>query len=143
MLYMLGPLRIEVWPFNVESVSATGATDYAVKPVVGAEQPLEFVGEGANEMTLDGFIFPSERDGASALGSLEKLTQMRASGKPQYMMRGDGTPFGWWAIMTVAQKSEHLERDGIGRQVGVSINLRRAPKPSGASFFDIISRLLG
>jgi len=143
MLYMLGALRIDTWPFNVKDVQQTGATDYAIKPVVGAEQPLEFVGEGANEFTLEGSLWPSERGGAAALGGLELLTQMRVSGRPQYLMRGDGRPFGWYSILSVGAKSSYLGPDGVGKQVGVTINLRRAPKPSAQSFFSLMMRLIG
>jgi uncharacterized protein len=143
MLYMLGPLRIEVWPFNVDHVSESRGADYAVKAVVGAEQPLEFVGEGANEITLDGLVWPAERGGEGALGSIELLSQMRSSGKPQYLMRGDGKPFGWFAILGVSTRSDFLDRDGVGKRVGVSISLRRAAKPSAQTFFSLISRLVG
>ena len=49
MLYQLGALPIQVAPFNAHEVSETGEAEYAVKPVVGREPPLEFVGEGGNE----------------------------------------------------------------------------------------------
>lgn len=143
MLYMLGPLRIEVWPFNMDRVIEVGSADYAIKPVAGAEQPLEFVGEGANEISLDGMIWPSERSGGQALNSLEMLSQMRASGRPHYLMRGDGKPLGWYAILTVATRSSHLDRDGVGKRINVAIDLRRAPRPSAQSFFSLISRLAG
>lgn len=141
MLYLLGPLRIETWPFNVSEVGEFGSSDFAVKPVAGAEQPLEFVGEGANEITLEGVIWPSERDGGEALDSLDLLTQMRASGRPQYLMRGDGRPMGWHAILAVSKRSDFLERDGVGRRVKVSIDLRRAPKPANEVFFSLMTRL--
>lgn len=143
MLYTLGSLYIETWPFNVSRVQTTGGADYAVKGVVGAEQPLEFVGEGANEITLEGVIWPGERDGEKALSSLEDtLSQMRSSGQPQYLMRGDGRPIGWYAITSVAERADYLDRDGVGKQIGVSINLRRASKPAEQSFFSIISGLI-
>lgn len=143
MLYMVGPLRIETWPFNVTDVGQYGGADFAVKPVVGAEQPVEFVGEGSNELSLEGVIWPSERDGPEALYSLEMLGQMRASGRPQYVMRGDGRPLGWHVITSVATRSDYLDVDGVGRRVKVSIDLRRAPRPSAQTFFSLVSRLLG
>lgn len=139
MLYQLGALSIQVAPFNVHDVSETGDTEYAVKPVVGREPPLEFVGEGGNEMSLSGRLFPHEFGG---LSELDVLQQMRSSGKPQYLMRGDGRPLGWFAILTVDAKSSFLDRKGVGRRVDVSISLRRAQTPSAQSFFSLMAGLL-
>lgn len=139
MLYLLGPLSIEVAPFNVHEVDESGATDFAVKPVAGAEQPLEYVGEGANEITLTGRLFPQALGGS---GGLELLRLMRASGRPQFLMRGDGRPLGWHAITRVTTGSRHLDRHGVGRLIEVSIQLRRSSTPGAASFFGLIKGLL-
>lgn len=139
MLYMLGALRIQVAPFNIADVSESGSTDYAVKGVVGVEQPLEFVGEGSNEMTLTGQLFPLALGGMS---ELEVLTQMRVSGKPQYLMRGDGRPLGWFAILGADTRHGYLNSQGVGKQIEVRINLRRAQTPSALSYFSLISALI-
>lgn len=139
MLYQLGALAIQVAPFNAHEVSETGEAEYAVKPVVGREPPLEFVGEGGNEMTISGKLFPHELGG---LTELELLRQMRASGKPQYLMRGDGRALGWWAITSVGASHSYLDRKGVGRQIDVNISLRRAQTPSAASFFSLMAGLL-
>lgn len=138
-LFMLGALQIQIAPFNIDAISESGETEYAVKSVVGTEPLLEFVGEGANTMSLSGRLFPYELGGLDELGLLQ---QMRASGKPQYVMRGDGQPYGWFAILDVQVRSSYLGRQGIGKQIDVSIGLRRAPKPSGASFFSLMQGLL-
>ena len=139
MLYMLGSLSIEITPFNVHEVQETGETEYAVKPVVGREPPLEYVGEGSNEVSLTGRLFPSELGG---LSEIELLRQMRSSGKPQYLMRGDGRPQGWFAILNVSASSSYLDRRGVGKQIEVSIQLRRAQTPSAQSFFSLMAGLL-
>ena len=139
MLYQLGSLAIQVAPFNAHEVSETGEAEYAVKPVVGREPPLEFVGEGGNEMTISGRLFPHELGG---LTELEVLQQMRRGGKPQYLMRGDGRAMGWWAITTVDARSSYLDAKGVGRQIEVSITLRRAQTPSAVSFFSLMAGLL-
>lgn len=138
MLYMLGSLRIEVHPFNVHQVGQTGATEYAVKPVVGVEPPLEFVGEGSNELSLSGRLFPAELGGLDELALLER---MRGSGRPQYLMRGDGRPMGWWAILSVATRSSHLSQNGVGRKVEVDISLRRAGPPPATAYFSLMAGL--
>lgn len=140
MLYMLGVLRIQVAPFNVADVSERGSTDYVAKPVVGTEPPLEYVGEGSNEMSLSGQLFPMSLGG---LDELELLRQMRISGQPQYLMRGDGRPMGWFAIMSVDARHSYLNSQGVGKQVEVQISLRRAQTPSAQSFFSLVARLAG
>ncbi len=140
MLYLLGSLMIQIAPFNVHEVQQTGETEYAVKAVVGREPPLEFVGEGSNEIGLSGRLFPRELGG---LNELELLTQMRASGRPQYLMRGDGRPMGWFAILSVSAQSSYLDAKGIGKQIEVSISLRRAQTPDAQSFFSLMAGLLG
>lgn len=140
MLYALGSLIIDVEPFNVDRVSEQGSTDYAVKSVAGVEPPLEFVGEGGNEMTLSGRLFPRALGG---LNELELLRQLRTSGKAQYLMRGDGRPMGWFAILSVSTNSEYLDGRGVGQQIAVQINLRRASKPADRNFFSLMSGLIG
>lgn len=139
MLYLLGSLKIEVSPFNVHAVGEAGETEFAVKPVVGVEPPLEYVGEGGNTITLDGRLFPEALGG---LDSLELLRQMRASGRPQYLMRGDGRPFGWHVILRHSTQSDHLDRDGVGKLVTVSISLRRSGAPASSSFFSLMTGVL-
>lgn len=137
-LYTIGPLRVQIAPFNVHGIDESGATDFAVKDIVGAEPRLEFVGEGSNELSLTGRLFPLDLDG---LDELELLRQMRTSGKPQYVMRGDGKPFGWYAITSVSLKSSYLDAQGVGKLIEVSISLRRAQVPAAQSFFSLMARL--
>lgn len=139
MLYLLGALSIEVAPFNVHEVWETGSTDYAIKQIAGVEPPLEYVGEGANEMTLNGRLFPEALGGA---GGLELLSQMRVSGRPQFLMRGDGRPLGWQAITHVDTGSRYLDGQGVGKLIGVSISLRRSRAPGAGSFFSLMQGLL-
>lgn len=139
MLYMLGSLRIAVYPFNAHEVRESGQTDYAIKPVVGAEPPLEYVGEGGNELSFTGRLFPGDLGG---LSELELLQQMRRSGQPQYLMRGDGKPFGWHAILRVETTSTYLDGRGVGKQIEVTIGLRRAGTPPAAAFFSLMSGVI-
>lgn len=139
MLFMLGSLGIDVHPFNVDKTNASADTDYAVKPVAGREPPLEFVGEGANELAFTGSLFPASFGG---LNELELLRQERVSGRPQYLMRGDGRPLGWFAILNVTEASSYMDSHGVGRRVDVSIGLRRASGPPATAFYSLMAGLL-
>lgn len=105
MLYQLGALSIKVHPFNVDKVQREAATDYVPKPILGTEPPMEYVGEGANTWRLSGQLFPKVIGGMSELALLHA---MRESGRPQFLLRGDGVPFGWVVIARVSERSQYL-----------------------------------
>lgn len=73
------------------------------------------------------------------MSELELLDQMRASGKPQYVMRGDGKPLGYFAILSASTRSSFLDRNGVGKQIDVSVKLRRAQAPAPQSYFSLFA----
>ncbi len=135
MLYQLGVLSIKVHPFNVSRVSSDRMTDYVAKPVLGREPPMEYVGEGANSWRLTGDLFPKVIGG---LNELQLLQAMRTSGRPQFLLRGDGTPMGWVAIEKVSTLEQYLSTDGVGQKITVDIEVRRAGRPSRLALFSIV-----
>jgi phage protein U len=139
MLYLLGALRIEVAPFNVHETDERSESDFVVKPVVGTAAPLEYVGPGTSEITLNGRLFPEALGGRSGLAV---LAAMQASGQPQYLIRGDGRPYGWHAILGVDVRSEFLDARGVGKKLDVTIRLRKAPGPSLGAFAGIMEALV-
>ena len=136
MLMVLGPVQFEVWPFNATDYEHGHESAFAEKPVLGARPPLEWVGEGPETWTIKARIFPRRFGG---LEDLKKLAAARASGRPQYLMRGDGAQMGWVVIERVSERSSYLDAEGIGRVIDVDIAVRRAGKPSNGSFFSLFS----
>lgn len=136
MLYQLGSLAIQVHPFNVDQVQRDSHTDYAPKPVLGKMPPMEYVGEGANTWRLSGKLFPKMLGG---MDELDILHEMRTSGQPQFLHRGDGRPLGWVVIEKVSEREEHLAPDGIGRKITVDIDLRATSQPSRLSLFSVLA----
>lgn len=138
MLMMIGPVRFRVAPVNVTEYSHVHGATFAEKAVIGARPPLEFMGNGPESWTIRAIIFP-QRFGDG--GGLAILAMMRASGIPQYMLRGDGSLMGWVVIETVTERSSYLSRNGVGQVVEVDIGLRRSAAPSAAGFFAALSGL--
>jgi uncharacterized protein len=136
MLMKLGPVTFQIWPFNAISYEHTHTTPFVEKPVLGVRPPLEWVGDGPETWTIEAKLFPEKLGG---LEDLQKLYQARASGKQQYLMRGDGTPMGWVGIESVREKSTYLDAQGVGKQIEVSITVKRSGKPGNGSFFSIMS----
>ena len=96
---------------------------------------MEYVGEGANTWRLTGDLFPKVIGG---LNELQLLQAMRTSGRPQFLLRGDGTPMGWVAIEKVSTLEQHLSTDGVGQKITVDIEVRRAGRPSRLALFSIV-----
>jgi len=134
MLMQLGSVQFEVTPFNTHEYSHTHATDFAEKPVVGARKILEWVGEGDETWQISGRLFPKKLGG---LDGLARLHAARASGQPQYLMRGDGRPMGFVAILSVSEKSTHLDVDGVGRVIDFDISVKQAGTPSVSAFISM------
>ena len=138
MLMVLGPIQFEVWPFNATEYEHGHETSFAEKPVLGTRPPLEWVGDGPEVWTLHARIFPRRFGG---LEDLKKLAQARASGKPQYLMRGDGAQMGWVVIEKVQESSSYLDVKGVGQVIEIDIAVRRSAKPSNGSYFSLLSGL--
>lgn len=136
MLMMIGPVRFEVAPLNATGVGHAHAADFAEKPVVGTRPPMEFVGAGAESWTIEAKLFPHRFGG---LGDLERLAEVRASGLPQYMMRGDGALMGWVVVTEISEKSSFLDGSGLGRVIAVTITVQRCQGPSAGAYFSILS----
>jgi uncharacterized protein len=138
MLFMIGAVPIEVWPFNAHEGSSSNEATFAEKAVLGRRPILEAVGDGASTLKFSGRLFPKK------LGGLAELDQMQAQRAAQYavpVMRGDGTPLGWFVITQVDVKSSHFAADGIGKVLEVEISLKQSDPPGPVGIGAILSSL--
>lgn len=131
MLMTIGPVTLDIWPLNVTDTTRSAGAEYAEKGIIGRRPALEFVGEAPEQLTLSAKLFPSKLGGLDELNNLDTI---RRSGLPQYVMRGDGRPLGWFVISAVTEDSSHLDAQGVGQVIEVEIDLVRADGPDDASF---------
>lgn len=140
MLYALGSLTFTVAPFNASEIERVSAMDFAKKELLGRRRGHERVGEGEEQITLHGSIFPETLGG---LDGLALLDSMRAQGVPQMLIRGDGTPLGWFLIERVRETGRHLNAQGVAKQIEFTVELTRDDKPSPENFLASLFSLLG
>jgi phage protein U len=141
MLMCIGAVVVDVYPLNFENVDRKGTASFAEKSVVGRRPILEAVGEGEETFELSGKMFPQKLGG---LGSLELLRSQMAAQEALPFMRGDGTPLGWVVITDVQDKSRHLNPDGVGRMIEVSVSLKRSdPAGVGGGIVGLLFGLFG
>ena len=142
MLFQLGAVTFDTHPLNAEESDETFGHDFAVKAVVGAQQPRESMGPSDHRFTLSGELQPYflARNGQdTGMGDLAALQAMAAGGEPQILVRGDGTNMGWWLIEKGSLKSTHLSLQGIGNVIHHSVEL--VESPVGASPASMLSLL--
>lgn len=139
MLYQVGPVTVDVFPFNASEVERDGATDYAKKELLGRLPGREYVGEGDETLTLKGQVLPTKIGG---LGEIEALHGLRRAGQQLIVLRGDGLLLGWFAIENVKESHEHLAANGVGQVVKHEIKLVRVDPPGGGAGAALLGVLL-
>lgn len=138
MLAMFGPVMFDL-KVNLYETSEESEARFAEKPVLGVRPPLEFIGAGGHSFQLTVKLFPEKLGG---LSSVDALRAVQESGLPQYFMRGDGVPQGWFVLDRLSVKSTFLGPNGVGRVVDVDISIKRAGAPTGSDFFASIAGIL-
>lgn len=129
MLYMLGALTFDTFPFNVDEMERDATAVLAEKPLIGTANGKEFTGEGDDRIVLKGQLLPARIGG---LTELELAHAMRRGGARFPLMRGDGYRFPhWYAITRIREGHKELMRDGVGFVVDHTIELDSVPADAG------------
>jgi phage protein U len=129
MLYLIGALKLDTRPFNVDEVQRTMSADFADKPIVGGRNGREFMGEGEEKLVLSGQLLPFKTGG---LSELELAKSLMLAGRPLPVLRGDGVRLGWFTIDKMSEGHKDLMRDGVGFFIRHSIEMTKV-SPAGAS----------
>lgn len=124
MLFQIGPLTLDTFPFSVDSFGRSGGADLASKDVMGGIRPREFMGEADETITLVGTLLPTRIGG---LTELEMAYSLSRSGTKVPLMRGDGVMLGWYAIEKVSDQHSDLTKFGVGFVVKYTLSLVKVP----------------
>ncbi len=139
MLYMVGPIVIEVFPFNADKVGWENGHDFAAKDVIGARRPQEQMGVADTKLSLSGKVLPHRFGGA---GTVELLKAVADSGDPQMVIKGSGQVLGWYHITSAKGTETFLDAQGNGRLIEWSAELVKADGPPGpAAILSLLSSL--
>ena len=146
-LYQIGAITMDCpMGLNPQEADEEFGADFAVKPVVGAQQPREFVGPADNRLTLSGTIFPfrfAAAGGSSGQSEIALLKSYAGSGQPQPIVRGDGLNMGFYLIEKAQLKHRDLSRIGIGRRQSFAISLVQSPTgPSAQSLTNLLTGII-
>jgi phage tail protein len=139
MLYQWGTLQFDMQPFNIHEADHMTDSDWARKEIAGAAVYREWVGEGDEEITLRGRVFPHRLGG---LTELEILESFRRAGQAEQLIRGDGFVLGWYVLERLARSHRFLGADGIGQLIQFEGSFARCPVPDANEYFPFLYKLI-
>ncbi len=147
ILYTIGAIQM-LCPMGLNPQDAIEdfGGDFAVKPIVGAQQPREFVGPADTHLVLSGTIFPfryAAAGGSSGQTEIAQLKAYAAAGEPVPVTRGDGLVMGFYLIERVQLKHSKLAKTGLGRQQEFVLQMVQSPSgPSQATLTNLFTGLI-
>lgn len=141
-LYIIGGVRCELAPFNIDEADDESEMRHARHEVLGGTVSHEVTAQADRKLDLEGSIFPRQPQ-LDGRPELELLEGILADGSPILVTRGN-TSLGWFVLTKLRKNHRYLDGSGVGRKVRVQISLERTQASRARSAaVDIFSRLTG
>ncbi|MGN6421984.1 MAG: phage tail protein [Asticcacaulis sp.] len=88
----------------------------------GVRDASQFIGPGADKITLPFIIYPGQ---FGLYSSLDTLRDMADQGEAWQLMAGTGDILGYWSIRSISDRRSNLFSDGVARKSDGAIELQR------------------
>ena len=138
-LFVIGGVRCELHPFNVDGVSDESEMPFARHQILGGRTAHERVALHDRRLRLEGKIFPRRIGGEAELELLESL---HAEGQAVMVTRGQ-SKLGWYVLTKIDRKHVRLDERGVGRRVDIRIEMELSQPPTSSQGAGILTRLFG
>lgn len=140
MLFQVGPLTFETFPFSLIAIKRQDGQDYAKHDLLNARRAYEHEGPGDDGLTLTGEFLPYHIGG---LADLEFARSLKSSGEPQFVVRGDGLVIGWCVITSLEEThAEAISPDGVAYKVAHEMKLEVCDDPGEGAGPALVATLL-
>lgn len=122
IMMQLGSFQFGVNTAAYQSLKRSSEWRWPSQDRFGSSPVLQYVGPGAESITLPGVIYPEWRGGG---GQIEKLRTLAEKGEPQTMIDGSGNILGKWVIERIEENQSVFAAGGDPRKQEFTIQLRR------------------
>ena len=121
IMMALGTFRFGVNRASYQMFTRDAAYRWAKQDRLGRDPALQYLGPDAEEITLEGVIYPHFKGG---LRQMELMRAVARQGVP--MMLVDGLGFVWqrWVITRVSETKSLFLADGAPRSIEFNVTLR-------------------
>ncbi len=122
MMMILGVYRFCISNAAYQELTRNSEYKWVEQRRLNNETAIQFIGTGADTMTMQGTIYPQFK------GGLRQITAMRAEaglGIPLMLISGNGSAFGRWCIMTISETQSYFLKDGTPRKITFQLTLKK------------------
>ena len=133
-LMTLGLFTFELKSAPFETIARSTGQRWATKDRVAAPPAAQYVGPGADQLTIDGTLMPELTGGRA---SLDKLRDMAAQGKAWALIDGTGKNQGRWYVEEVTERGSFHTLDGNPRKMEFTLTLKRYWDENPEAFGDL------
>jgi phage protein U len=121
-LAALGLFVFELATFLPSSIKRDSQWIHAAADRVGARPSSQFVGPGAEALSIAGAIVP---EAAGSYGAIDTLRKMADEGEAWAFVDGAGKVWGNYVIAHLGEDRRHMMDDGTPRMIDFTIDLDR------------------
>jgi phage protein U len=121
-LFQLGDFQFDLPNGVPQTLDRTAEFRWEQQDRLLRDPALQFLGPGAQEITLDGVLLPGL---SGTQGTMETLRTLAARGEPLMLTAGNGRVFGRWAIRQIREGQGTFAPGGAARQITFSLSLAR------------------
>lgn len=122
VMMMLGPYPFMLNTAAYQTLKRAATYRWAEQARVGRKPAQQFMGAGADEITLDGEIIPHWKGG---YGQIDLMRLQASLGKPLILLEGyGGILLGKFVIANIAETKSELGADGAPGVIAFTMTLR-------------------
>lgn len=140
MMMILGVYRFCISNAAYQELTRNSEYKWVEQRRLNNETAIQFVGTGADTMSLQGTIYPQFK------GGLRQITAMRAEaglGIPLMLISGNGSAFGRWCIMTISETQSYFLKDGTPRKITFQLSLKKYGEEKKKGLKGLVQTILG
>lgn len=140
MMMILGAYRFCISNAAYQTLSRSTEYNWAEQERLSAGPALQFIGNGAETINLQGEIYPQFK------GGLRQITLMRAEaglGIPLMLISGNGMAFGRWCITAINETQTYFLKDGTARKISFSLTLQKYGEEQQAGVLGVVQQVVG
>lgn len=127
MMMSLGMFVFSLPTLAYQDLARKTAWRHAESTRVGARAASQFVGPGADTITLGGLLVP---DVAGTRASISELREMGDQGEAWPLVDGTGAVLGAWRIDDLSETQTIFFEDGVPRKTDFSLTITQVDEPT-------------